>query len=80
MHEFQTIYDGFLSTWGVFGLFVAALLLATVGSVAGLLTRNILSLIGVLALIVGFIYFHDALPLPLSWKEELAILKYRIFG
>ena len=57
-------FENLISPEGALWLFVGLLVISSAGSIVGFLTRKVLILIGLLSLCLGFVIFHDYLPLP----------------
>lgn len=78
MEHAISFYDQVLSVWGLFGLFVLAALVSTAGALAGLITRNLLTLIVLVLIVGGAIYYHHHLPLPDDIHIQLEGVKQKL--
>lgn len=70
--------EGMINPQAAIFILVALLAIASAGALVGMISRNIVILIGVGALGVGFLYFHMYLPLPDDIQAEIFLLKARI--
>ncbi len=77
MDTLISIYNEVVSVWGLLGIFALAIFLSTLGAIAGLLTRNILLLAALAAIIAAVVFYHDHLPLPAGVHQEIEAFKAR---
>lgn len=77
METLISIYNEVVSVWGLLGIFALAVFLSTLGAIAGLLTRNIMLLAALVAIIGAVVFFHDHLPLPAAVHHEIEAFKAR---
>lgn len=71
-------FENLISPEGAMWLFAGILVISSLGSIVGFLTRKVLILIGLLNLCLGFVIFHDHLPLPPAAHAELRAFTSRM--
>lgn len=70
--------EGFLNPEAAIYIFIALVLVASAGSIAGFLTRKIIVLICILGAGAALLFFHQHLPLPVELHADLETLKTRL--
>ena len=69
------VLDGYIDLHTAGFLFVVALAAGVAGALAGILTRNILAILGILTLIWLFFSFSYLLPLPTNTHIQIMDMK-----
>lgn len=71
-------FEGFTDPKSAIFLMGGLIAIATAGSLVGLLSRNVVILLGIAALIIGFLFFHMYLPLPTEVQTDIYLFKSKI--
>ncbi len=79
---YQTSADGLLKALSApqsaIYVIAALMVVACAGYLVGILTRNIMILVGLAVIAFAFLSFHMYLPLPANIQTELFLFKARI--
>jgi membrane protein YqaA with SNARE-associated domain len=78
LDQLTTIYSDVVGVWGLLGIFFLAIIAATIGTVAGFITRNMVLFLLLIIVLGAVVAYHDTLPLPADMHRDLEKIKMRI--